>query len=223
VRPRAFQDKTLIAVSGVDGAGKSSLIEDLVRRLADIGVLADVVWFRPGMGMGGLERVVRAAKRVLGQPQTPAMRDVVNAASLPSRKGVIGFVWCLLVTVTYLRGVRSQLRTSSSTIICDRHLLDAIVTLRVFYQNVNTRLPVLLVRWFLPAAAVTLYLKVPVDVALARKPGDTIGRAAVTAQVLRYEKEARHMALCVLDSTLPFDEVTDKAWACLAKIIPAAA
>jgi thymidylate kinase len=223
VRPRGFHDKTLIAVSGVDGAGKSSLIEDLVRRLADIGVLADVVWFRPGMGMRRLERAVRAAKHVLGQPQTPAMRDVVNAASVPSRRGVIGFVWCLLVTVTYLRGVRAQLRTTGSTIICDRHLLDAIVTLRVFYQDVNTRLPVLLVRWFLPPAAVTLYLTVPVDVALARKPGDTIGRAAVTAQVLRYEKEARHMALCVLDSTLPFDDVADKAWACLAKIIPAAA
>jgi thymidylate kinase len=223
VRRRRSRGKTLIAVSGVDGAGKSSLIEEMVRRLADVGVRADVVWFRPGMGMGWLERAVRAIKRVLGQPLTPAMRDVEGAGSLPSRTGVIGYVWCLLVTLTYLRGVRSQLRRSSSTIICDRHLLDAIVTLRVFYQQVNTRLPVLLVRRFLPAAMMTLYLQVPVEVALARKPGDTIGRAAVTAQVLSYETEARGMPLCVLDSTLPFNDVADRAWDCLARLIPAAA
>ena len=87
----------------------------------------------------------------------------------------------------------------------------------------NTRLPVLLVRCFLPAAALTLYLKVPVEVALARKPGDTIGRAAVTAQVLRYEKEAKHMPLCVLDSTLPFDDVADLAWSHVVAAIPTAA
>jgi thymidylate kinase len=207
----------------VDGAGKSSLIADIVRRLADVGVDAEVVWFRPGMGMGWLEGVARTAKRLLRQPQVPAMRDVDTAASLPSRKGVIGFVWCLLVTVTYLHRVRSQLRTSSGTIVCDRHVLDALVTLHVFYGEVNTRLPVLLVRRFLPAATLTLYLKVPVDVALARKPGDTIGRAAVTAQVLRYETEARHLAVRVLDGTLPFDEVANQAWAYVSPLLPAAA
>jgi thymidylate kinase len=223
VRSRALQRKTLIAVSGVDGAGKSSLIADLVLRLADSGVVTDVVWFRPGMGMGRLESVVRATKRVLRQSQVPAMRDVDTAASLPSRQGAIGFVWCLLVTLTYLRAVRAQLRTSGSTIICDRHLLDAIVTLRVFYQDGQSRLPVLLVRRLLPPATLTLYLKVPVEVALARKPGDTIGRAAVTAQLLRYENEAQHMALHVLDSTLPFDEVAEQAWAFVAPLVPRAA
>jgi hypothetical protein len=31
------------------------------------------------------------------------------------------------------------------------------------------------------------------------------------------------MALRVLDSTLPFDELTDQAWSCVAELIPTAA
>jgi thymidylate kinase len=217
VRTGGLRGKKLIAVSGVDGAGKSSLIADMVRRFGDLGIPVEVVWFRPGMGMGRLERVARAVKRLLGQPQVPAMRDIDGAPSLPSRKGLIGQVWCLLVTLTYLRRVRSQLRAAGRTIICDRHVLDAIVTLRVFYGEVNTRLPVFLVRHFLPAAALTLFLDLPVDVALARKPGDTIGPAAVTAQVLAYEREASTMDLCVLDGTLPMPRVAQHAWACVAE------
>jgi thymidylate kinase len=215
--------RTLVAISGVDGAGKSSLIAAIADRFAERGVPVQVVWFRPGMGMGWVERPVRGAKRVLGQRQEPAMRDVDGARQLPSRKGVLGFVWCLLVTLTYLRHVRAQLRTTAPTIICDRYVLDAVVTLRVFYGDSVARLPIFLVRHLLPPADLTLYLTVPVELALSRKPGDTIGRSAVTRQVRAYDEEARHMPVCELATTAPVDEVVEQAWGYLAPVHPAAA
>jgi thymidylate kinase len=215
--------RTLVAISGVDGAGKSSLIAAMVDRFAQRGVPVHVVWFRPGMGMGWVERPVRSAKRLLGQPPQPAMRDVDGARQLPSRKGVLGFVWCLLVTLTYLRHVRAQLRTPTPTIICDRYVLDAVVTLRVFYGDSLARLPIFLVRHLLPRPDLTLYLTVPVELALARKPGDTIGRSAVTRQVRAYEAEARRMHVCELTSTAPVDRVVEQAWSYLAPVHPAAA
>jgi thymidylate kinase len=215
--------RTLVAISGVDGAGKSSLIAAIADRFAERGVPVQVVWFRPGMGMGWVERPVRGAKRVLGQRQEPAMRDVDGARQVPSRKGVLGFVWCLLVTLTYLRHVRAQLRTTAPTIICDRYVLDAVVTLRVFYGDSIARLPIFLVRHLLPPADLTLYLTVPVELALSRKPGDTIGRSAVTRQVRAYEDEARHMSVCELATTAPVDEVVEQAWGYLAPVHPAAA
>jgi thymidylate kinase len=215
--------RTLVAISGVDGAGKSSLIAAIVDKFAQHGVPVQVVWFRPGMGMGWAERPVRYAKRLLRQRSEPAMRDVDGAHRLPSRRGVLGFAWCLVVTVTYLRHVRTQLRTPTPTIICDRYLLDAVVTLRVFYGDSLTRLPIFLVRHLLPPADLTLYLRVPVEVALSRKPGDTIGRAAVTRQVQAYETEARRMQVCELTTTASVDDVVEQAWSYLASVHPAAA
>jgi thymidylate kinase len=136
---------------------------------------------------------------------------------------VLGFVWCLLVTLTYLRHVRAQLRTPTPTIICDRYVLDAVVTLRVFYGDSLARLPIFLVRHLLPRPDLTLYLTVPVELALARKPGDTIGRSAVTRQVRAYEAEARRMHVCELTSIAPVDRVVEQAWSYLAPVHPAAA
>lgn len=209
-------ERTLVAISGVDGAGKSSLIAGLVGRFAEQGVPVDVVWFRPGMGMSWIERPARRVKRLLGQRPEPAMRDVDAAARLPSRRGVLGFAWCLLVTLTYLRQVRMQLRNATSTVICDRYVLDAIVTLRVFYGGTNARLPGFLVRHLLPRADVNLYLSVPVEVALARKPGDTIGRSAVTKQVREYEAAITQMPVHELDTTAPVDTVIERAWSYVA-------
>lgn len=210
------RERTLVAVSGVDGAGKSSLIAGLVDRFGEHGVPVDVVWFRPGMGMSWIERPARQVKRLLRQNPEPAMRDVDGAARLPSRKGLLGFGWCLLVTLTYLRQVRAQLRTSASTVICDRYVLDAIVTLRVFYGDATTRLPIFLVRHLLPQADVNLYLSVPVEVALARKPGDTIGRSAVTKQLREYEAAITRVPVLELDTTQPVSAVIERAWSYVA-------
>jgi thymidylate kinase len=210
--------RTIIAISGVDGAGKSSLIAGLVDRFAEHGVRVDVVWFRPGMGMSWIERPAGRVKRMLGQRPEPAMRDVDGARRVPSRRGALGFGWCLLVTLTYLHQVRGQLRKSTSTVICDRYVLDAVVTLSVFYGDAITRLPIFLVRHLLPPATVNFYLSVPVELALARKPGDTIGRSAVTRQVREYDDAVTRMPVRALDATAPVAAVIEQAWSSVAPV-----
>lgn len=209
------QGRTVIAVSGVDGAGKSTLIHGLQQRLAADGISSEVVWFRPGMGMGWVERPVRLLKRLLKQSGGPTMRTIAqDTSSAPtSRKGVVGWVWCLLVTGTYLVNVRRQLRGRSGVVLMDRHLADALVTLEVFYRGVNLALPTLLVRRLLPGAAATVYLSLPADVAVARKPGDTIEHHAVTAQVAAYPAQVQPLPRTLqVDATQPPAQVLDVAW-----------
>ena len=208
--------RTLVAVSGVDGAGKSTLIGGLGDRLAAQGVSSDVVWFRPGMGMAWLDRPVRLLKRLLGQSTGPTVRTIARDTTVKpsSRRGVVGWLWCVLVTVTYVVTVRRELRGRSGVVLLDRHLADALVTLDVFYRGVNLALPRLLVRRLLPQAAATVYLEVPVDVAVGRKPGDTIEHHAVTAQLAAYPAYVHRLPRTVrVDATLPRPEVLDAAWA----------
>ncbi len=204
-----------MAVSGVDGAGKSTLIRGLQRRLADAGIASEVVWFRPGMGMGWVDRPVRLLKRLMGQSSGPTVRTIARDTSTAptSRKGVVGWVWCLLVTLTYLGHVRGQLRGRSGVVLMDRHLADALVTLEVFYRGVNLAVPRFLVRALLPEAAATVYLYLPVEVAVARKPGDTIEHHAVTAQVAAYPAYVHQLPRTLqVDATQPPGAVLDAAW-----------
>lgn len=214
--------RTVLAVSGVDGAGKSTLIRGLQGRLAAAGLASEVVWFRPGMGMSWVDRPVRLLKRLLGQSTGPTVRTIArDASSTPtSRKGLMGWVWCLLVTVTYLVHVRRELRGRTGVVLMDRHLADALVTLDVFYRGVNLALPRLLVRRLLPAAAATVYLSLPVDVAVARKPGDTIEHHAVTAQVAAYPAYVQTLPRTLqVDATKPPAEVLDDAWSHVGPVI----
>ena len=56
------------------------------------------------MGMAWLDRPVRLLKRLLGQSTGPTVRTIARDTTMTpsSRKGVVGWVWCLLVTLTYL-------------------------------------------------------------------------------------------------------------------------
>jgi len=214
--------RTIVAVSGVDGAGKSTLIRGLQGRLAEAGLDSEVVWFRPGMGMAWVDRPVLLLKRLLGQSSGPTVRTIARDASTTptSRKGVVGWVWCLLVTVTYLVHVRRELRGRTGVVLMDRHLADALVTLEVFYRGVDLSLPRFLVRRLLPPASATVYLSLPVDVAVARKPGDTIEHHAVTAQVAAYPAYVQPLpGTRQVDATQSPAEVLDAAWSHVGPVV----
>jgi thymidylate kinase len=215
----------LVAVSGVDGAGKSTLVTGIEERLRANGVAAEIVWYRPGMGMGWVDRPLRLARRVVtrllgrggGTSSGPTMRTIAQSDSVPaSRRGVVGWVWCMLVTLTFVVGVRTQvarLRRHADVVLFDRHLADALATLDVFYRGVALGVPRWVVRRLLPRAAATVYLDLPTEVAVARKPGDTIEHQAVAAQLAAYPRYVRDLPRALtIDATLPRDEVLARAW-----------
>ena len=185
-RPRP---RLVIALSGVDGAGKSTLARLLADDLAAVGVPVERVWTRPGMRLGLLARAARLAKRALREDTAPGIRRVARGAeagAVRSRRGTTGWAWSLLVTLAFLADVRRRHLRARGVLVYDRHLLDAIATLRFGYAGSDTRLQEALVRALLPRAHATFYLDTSAELALARKDDPLFGEHAVRRQLELY-------------------------------------
>ena len=209
-RPRRHR-RFVVAVSGVDGAGKSTLTAGLRDQLAAAQVPAEVVWARPGMSAGPrLAALAVRAKRLLRQDPAPGVRAVAagDAPALRSRTGLVGWLWVMVVTCDYLAQVRGAHRRARGVVLYDRHLHDALTTLDFAYSGVRLGAARALVRLLLPRADLSLFLDVPADLALARKPDDPFGSHAVRTQLTGYDRvRAEARDLVVLDATLPREQV----------------
>lgn len=188
--PRKVRRRLVVAVSGVDGSGKTTLRARLVDQLERCGLPTSTVWVRPGMGLGPLVRLATVTKRLLGVDAAPGIRLVAEGTgNTPrSRQGLVGWVWALLVTMSFVVGVRRQHRCAHGVVVYDRHLVDALTTLDVVYAGVNLRLHHALMRALVPRAAVRIHLDVPAAASVARKPDDLIGESAVLRQLDAYRR-----------------------------------
>ncbi len=185
---RFFRPRPILALSGVDGAGKSSLTKALVADMARFGLTPDVIWARPGMRMEWIDPIVSLLKRSKADTPTVARVASGEAVDASSRRGLVGWFWTMLVTATFLSHVWWSQQRRSGLKIYDRHLDDAVVSLDFVYDGVDLRLQRKLIRWLLPRAAMTFYLSVDADTAVARKPGDTFGHHAVETQLIEYRR-----------------------------------
>ncbi|MDP8899840.1 MAG: hypothetical protein M3N33_01570 [Actinomycetota bacterium] len=209
-----LRPRFVVAVSAVDGAGKSTVCRLVAASLERAGVPATVVWTRPGMRMEWLERPVRIVKRWLGQGARPAVEAIAagqDVADVASRRGVLGWAWSFVVTSSFVVEVVCRQLCGRGVILYDRHLPDALVTLDFVYGSVPLTAQRWLVRRALPRPTLHFYLDVPPDVAVARKPGDVFGYHAVTSQLDGYRRwlEEESPGVEVLDGSLPPDQV---AW-----------
>ena len=215
---RVMKQPMIVAVSGVDGAGKSTLADALATELRATGVEVNRVWARPGMEMRIVKVLAKTLKRVLRKDSDAAVRriargEATSATSPSSRRGVVGWSWALLVTASYVAKVRGAVRRNRGVLVFDRHLLDALVTLDFVYGGVDLRMQRWLIRTFIPRAAVTLYLMIEADDAVARKQSVVFGEFAVRTQLEHYER-LRHSidGLVELDATLSPDVLTAMAF-----------
>jgi hypothetical protein len=87
----------------------------------------------------------------------------------------------MLVTLVFLVDVRKQQIRICGVLPYDRHLLDALVTLGLFYGGVDLRLYRARVRRGLPKPLLSVYLDLPAEVAVARarSVGDMLGEHAI--------------------------------------------
>ena len=203
------RDRT-VAVSGVDGSGKSTLRAALGNSLERAGVQVSTVWVRPGMGLGWLTSLAAWGKRLLRQDAAPGLRAMADPqADRPaSRQGLVGWTWALLVTVSFLVGVWRQHRAARGVVIYDRHLVDALATLDFAYDGVDLRLQRRLIRALLPRADVRLYIDIPAEVSVSRKPDDLLGEHAIRGQLTAYGSWLDRLPPAVrLDGTAPAPEV----------------
>ena len=202
-RPRR---SLVVAISGVDGSGKSTMRAALAESLMRAGVPVSTVWVRPGMGLGRLIQLASWGKRLLGQDAAPGLHAMADPeGSRPaSRRGPMGWTWAMLVTCSFLVGVWRQHLSAQGVVLYDRHQVDALATLDFAYEGVDLRLHHRLVRTLLPSADLRLYLEVPADVSVARKPDDVLGEHAVRRQLESYDCWLDKLPPVVrLDATLP--------------------
>lgn len=196
--------RLVVAISGVDGSGKTTLRSAVIESLQRCGVPVSTVWVRPGMGIGWLTTVAARVKRLLAQDAAPGIRSVAagDETLLRSRTGLVGWIWLLLVVLSFLRGVWRQHRSATGVVVYDRHVVDALATVDFGYAGVNLWLSHLLIRRLLPRAEITIYLEVPTEIAVARKPDDLLGETAVRLQLGAYQAWLRSLARTVrLDAT----------------------
>jgi thymidylate kinase len=202
----------LIALSGMDGAGKSTAGLDLLEALEAAGQPAVVHWTRLAGELGLLDRMARRVRRVLGR-ETSLADPEAPAPAAPAANGggdgVIDAVWVLAVAGAAVRNARraGRIRRRGLTVLCDRWLADALVDLRVRYGR-RPAAEWLLRRGF-PRADVAVLLEVDGATAARRKPGDQT-EAVLHAMSERYAEVGDRLGLPRVDASAPPGEVATR-------------
>lgn len=213
----------VVALSGLDGVGKSTQAEALRICLTTLGFEATVVWVPIGSGPR-LRQLAGAAKSGLAflpvGPLAHASQETVGEHLLShTENGVlVGGRWrriaalawatvaALVNAMSYRRSARGA-RIGGRIVIYDRYVLDSIVQLRCSYApQGRLRFQEALIRRLAPGPKCAFLLDAPPEVAHARKPDWSLAETRVRAQ--HYRCEHTRLGVQRLDASLPPHEVT---------------
>jgi thymidylate kinase len=176
-----FRRGVLVALSGLDGAGKSSQAAALRDNLRTLGYDAVVLWSPLG-GNPAVSRLGAWGKQLLNGRLTaerpvasagPGGRGAMHRSAVPAGPG--GMVAAAWVTFVGLTSIRAQARAvlhllRGRVVICDRYSLDSAVHLRHRYGDTRSvRLQISLISLVSPQPRLHYLLEVPPEVALRRK------------------------------------------------------
>ncbi len=195
----------VVALSGIDGAGKSTQAAGLVLALEDLGHAATVEWSRltydPALRLigGAPKRVLRLlARRSAGDDPEGSEPGTAAAAALRERSVVVDHLWSLIVVLVHARGQRRALRAhlrAGRVVVRDRYVLDATVQLIETYgRRRDMRLQAWVLRRACPAPALAFWLDADPAEAYRRKP-EEYSEAELAGHRRRYQ--ALHAALGV--------------------------
>ncbi len=226
-RPRHI---VVVALSGLDGAGKSTHAKTLRDSLEAIGVRTAVVWSPLGgnftldlIAVPG-RRVLRAVKRgpfaatTEGTTTGSVMSDPDRTRSDSSATGrAVKIGWATLVlflnALSQRRAVLGKLGRAR-VVIFDRYAVDSIVRSRFLYGRFGqTRLQRLIVRRVAPRADVAVLLEIAPETAWARKSDDwTLDQLRRQAEL--YLEERARFRVQRIDAEAPAEQVAAEiAWA----------
>ncbi len=207
----------VVALSGMDGAGKSTASLALLDRFAGRGEAAVVRWARLARDLGALEHLGRMVRRLLrrsrsvstsrrpGDPTGPVAETGTGA---PRRRGSpVDAAWVVVLALASVRAGRraARVRRAGTHVVCDRWRLDAVVDLRIRYGTGHRVAEEVLRRGF-PGPDVEVLLRLDPGEAARRKPGDQ--RPDVLAEMgAHYDDLAAAWGVRVLDAGRPSGEV----------------
>lgn len=208
----------IVALSGVDGSGKSTQAERLAETLVTLGFDARAQWTKLGE-TPWIWRLARPAKRLLlllargGRgttlpPPSPDRYGPDAGTELRRRSPLLTQLWATFVAasnvLTHWRATRAALR--GDVVVCDRYVLDSIVHLRARYgPEKRFRLQAWLVRALSPRPRRAFLIAVPPSVAHERRR-DEHELDELTELASLYEEEAGGR-IEIVDGARPVEDV----------------
>jgi thymidylate kinase len=211
----------VVAISGLDGSGKTTQVTALHEALATLGYDVAVEWTRLGYEPA-LGRVAVPVKRVMGRlvgrrsqrsptsgrPSRPTMEP---GTSLRRRSRLLTTAWATFVAVANAswqrRVTRPHLRLGR-VVICDRYTLDSAAWIRSRYGGRRTfQIGLLRLRSVKPTRS--YFLEVSPETALARKEHPK-GIELFRPLAALYREECEHLSVTRLDGERPVDELCEE-------------
>jgi dTMP kinase len=174
------QRALLICFTGVDGSGKTTQAELLMKWLMAMGVKSMYVW------SGGEILTIRGillsmGRRTLGTTAREIARDKMAYDDYQSRKSkfkenlLVRMLWSVLTYVEHIiqiaLGIRWKMQ-NGCTVVCDRYLWDSIVDLAVLNHKEKEWLLSGLNKFvwrFVPPPTITFFIDIPPEEAIKRK------------------------------------------------------
>jgi thymidylate kinase len=203
----------LVALSGMDGAGKSTLTAAIRAHLEAAGLPARDEIVRIGRHTAALDRIAVPVKRVLRREEPIADRLAAGdagdeaadrAPDLTPRRGV-AWAWAAIVAVQnalYCRRIARGRRRGS--IVTDRWLADHLIDFELRYGR--HRLADRILRAGVPRPDLAFLLEIDAETSASRKPGDQVPRVLARMEE-RYPVLAAEFGLIAVDGTAPREEV----------------
>ncbi len=211
----------LIAVSGVDGAGKTTQARSLLRALDRCEIRTKYIWSRPGSSPLSSRLVTLARALVPGLRRSSsekARQDAVtsggygNGSGFDQNSRLHRAAWLSLVLLdcAIVFGVRVRFNLlTGHVVICDRYLPDAFADLVTRFRD-ETAANHPLLRWLggiCPKPDFPVLLRVDPDRARSRQNGEP---RRPTTQAKLLEDFARHHHITILDASRDAEFVSDQ-------------
>jgi len=197
---KVIRPNRIVAISGLDGAGKSFQARALMETLEGL-VVPSVVEWTP-FGFNRVLDALRAPRKLVSRP--PASVDGTNDGAVPAtsvpdsrarrlreRSAVLTHVWAtIVVLVNVVSHRRSTFRYPwrGRVVVHDRYTCDSAVQLHFWYgESRPFRFEKWLLRTLSPRPLRSFFLDLPPEVALLRKGEYTIDELRRHARLYRAE------------------------------------
>jgi thymidylate kinase len=163
--------RVFVSFSGMDGAGKSTQIQNLRTRLTDAGLKVSLVTFWDdvarlrGVRETSGHKLFKGDKGV-GSPEKPINRRDKNVRSGPMT--AVRYFLYLVDAISLRLVVKKSLKSNADFIIFDRYAYDELANLSL--NNPLSRIYVRFIMWFVPRPHMSYVLDADPVQARARKP-----------------------------------------------------